>query len=248
MLVIAHRGANRFAPQNTLHAFKKAAELNSDGVETDVHITKDGHLVLCHDSKVDKTSNGKGRISDLTLSDLRNFDFGKWFGSKFKNTKIPTFDEFLTSMENTALSVLNIELKPQKGGKTDFVGEVIKKVKEHGLEDKLFISSFDYKILKEVKQKDSSIETGYLYPSMGDIVKRVFVDPLNLALKYNIDYILPYSGYASKGLISKAHSAGVKVGVWTVNKIEKVEKLLEWGVDQIITDVPDIIKNKIESI
>lgn len=248
MIVIAHRGANRFAPQNTLHAFQKAAELRSDGVETDVHVTKDGHLVLCHNSTVNKTSNGKGRISDLNLSDLRGFDFGSWFGSKFKNTRIPTFDEFLSSMKNTAVSVLDIELKPQRNGRLDFVEDVIEKVKEYGLESKLFISSFDYKILERVKQVDSKIQTGYLYPAMGEVIKRRIVGPLSLAEKYDIDYILPHHGYASKKLIKKAHDAGIKVGVWTVNKIEKVERLLEWGVDQIITDVPDIIKNKIESM
>lgn len=248
MIVIAHRGANRFAPQNTLHAFKKAVELNSDGVETDVHVTKDGHLVLCHNGTVDKTSNGKGKISDMSLRDLRNFDFGSWFGSKFKNTPIPTLDEFLQSVENTALSVLDIELKQQKDDNLDFVEKVIAKVRDYGLESKLFISSFDYKILEKVKQIDSKIQTGYLYPAMGDIVKRKLCAPINIAKKYNIDFLLPHHGYVSKKLIEKAHSAGMRVGVWTVNKIEAVEKFLNWGVDQIITDVPDIIKNKIESI
>ena len=147
MFVIAHRGANKLAPQNTIHAFLKAAELKSDGVETDVHVTKDGELVLCHNGTVDKTSDGKGRISDMCLSDLKRFDFGSWFGSRFKNTTIPTLDEFLQTMKDTAVSVLNIELKPQKGGRLDFVDTVIQKAKEYGLADKLFISSFDYRIL-----------------------------------------------------------------------------------------------------
>ena len=97
-------------------------------------------------------------------------------------------------------------------------------------------------------QIDSKIQTGYLYPAMGDIVKRKLCAPINIAKKYNIDFLLPHHGYVSKKLIEKAHSAGMRVGVWTVNKIEAVEKFLNWGVDQIITDVPDIIKNKIESI
>ena len=248
MLVIAHRGANRFAPQNTLHAFKKAAELNSDGVETDVHLTKDGQLVLCHNETVNKTSNGKGKISEMSLKELRNFDFGSWFGNKFKDTLIPTLDEFLHLMKDTAVSVLNIELKPQKNGNTDFVEKVIEKAKSFGVEDKLFISSFDSGILNKVKEIDSSIKTGYLYPSMGEIVKRKFISPLPVAKKCKADFILPHHGYVSKNLINKAHDLGIKVGVWTVNKIESVERLVKIGVDGIITDVPDIIKNKVESM
>lgn len=248
MFVIAHRGANRLAPQNTLHAFLKAAELKSDGVETDVHVTKDGHLVLCHNGTVDKTSNGRGKISELSLSDLRRFDFGSWFGSRFKNTTIPTLDEFLKTMKDTAVSVLNIELKPQKGGGLEFVEAVIQKVKDYGLTDKLFISSFDYRILDKAKSLEPCVQTGYLYPAMGEIVKRKIVSPLSLVEKYNIDYLLPHHGYASKKLIEKAHSAGKKVAVWTVNKLETVEKLHLWGADGVITDFPDIIKNKIESI
>lgn len=248
MFVIAHRGANRLAPQNTLHAFLKAAELKSDGVETDVHVTRDGHLVLCHNGTVDKTSNGRGRISELSLSDLKAFDFGSWFGSRFKNTTIPTLDEFLQTMKDTAVSVLNIELKPQKDGKLDFVDAVINKVKEYGLSDKLFISSFDYRILDRAKSLEPCVQTGYLYPAMGEIVKRKIVSPLALVQKYNIDYLLPHHGYVSKKLIEKAHNAGKRVAVWTVNKLETVEKLHHWGADGVITDFPDIIKNKIDSI
>lgn len=248
MFVIAHRGANKLAPQNTLHAFLKAAELKSDGVETDVHVTRDGHLVLCHNGTVDKTSNGRGRISELSLSDLKAFDFGSWFGSRFKNTTIPTLDEFLQTMKDTTVSVLNIELKPQKGGGLDFVEAVIKKVREYGLSDKLFISSFDYRILDKAKSLEPCVQTGYLYPAMGDIVKRKIISPLSLVQKYNIDYLLPHQGYVSKKLIDKAHRAGKRVAVWTVNKLETVEKLHFWGADGVITDFPDIIKNKIDSI
>lgn len=248
MFVIAHRGANKLAPQNTIHAFLKAAELKSDGVETDVHVTKDGELVLCHNGTVDKTSNGRGRISDMSLSDLKRFDFGSWFGRRFKNTTIPTLDEFLQTMKDTAVSVLNIELKPQKGGRLDFVDTVIQKAKEYGLADKLFISSFDYRILDKAKSLEPCVRTGYLYPAMGDIIKRKLFSPMNIVRKYNIDYLLPHQGYVSKKLIEKAHDAGKRVAVWTVNKLETAEKLSHWGADGVITDFPDIIKNKLESI
>ena len=88
-LVITHRGANRYAPQNTLPAFQRAVEIGTDGFETDVHITKDGHVVLCHNYTIDETSNGKGLISQMTLEELKNYDFGSYFSKKFAGTTTP---------------------------------------------------------------------------------------------------------------------------------------------------------------
>lgn len=88
-LVIAHRGANKYAPQNTLAAFKKAYELGCDGFETDVHITKDGKVVICHNYTIDETSTGKGKVADMTLDELKGYDFGSYYSKKFEGTEIP---------------------------------------------------------------------------------------------------------------------------------------------------------------
>ena len=93
--ILAHRGANKHAPQNTIPAFLKAIELGADGVENDVHLTKDGELVICHNYTIDETSDGKGNISDYTLEELKKFDFGSYFSPDFAGTKIPTLHEFL---------------------------------------------------------------------------------------------------------------------------------------------------------
>ena len=92
--IIAHRGANRYAPQNTMPAFNKAIELGIDGFENDVHLTKDGYIVVCHNYTVDETSNGTGTITEMTLDELRALDFGVYFCSDFKGTKIPLLSEF----------------------------------------------------------------------------------------------------------------------------------------------------------
>ena len=94
--VIAHRGACKVAPQNTMPAFEKGLELDVDGFETDVHLTADGVPVLCHDYEIEETSNGHGKITSMTLDELREFDFGSYFSEEFKDTKIPTLEEFLT--------------------------------------------------------------------------------------------------------------------------------------------------------
>lgn len=246
MFVISHRGANRFAPQNTLAAFIKAAQLGADGVETDVRVTRDGHMVLCHNETVNGTSDGKGKVRDQYLGELFNYDFGSWFGGKFENTVIPTIDDFLGVMKENPVDILDIEIKPNKN-ENDFVERIIKKVREYGMIEKLIVSSFDEGILKKVKEIDSSVKTGYLYPSTVNwAVTKVF-DPVKKAKEQGFDFLLPHSSYASKKLIDKAHEQGVKVACWTVNKLETLDKLYSWGADGVITDYPDIMKNKLES-
>lgn len=248
MFVIAHRGANKFAPQNTIEAFVKAADMGADGVETDVRITKDGQLVLCHNTTVNKTSNGRGKVMNLYFGDMRDMDFGSWFGRRFSNTPIPTLDDFLEVMKTTDVSILDIELKPVTHKDLSFVPEVIYKVRSHGLLDRLLISSFDRKILIKAKAIDERVKTGFLYPFFGEAVAMRFVSPVNMAAKSGFDYILPHCSYINEGIVKKAHKAGLKIAPWTVNDISLIDKLCAWGADGVITDYPDIMKNKIESI
>ena len=246
MFVIAHRGANRFAPQNTIESFRKAIEFKSDGIETDIQITKDGHLVLCHDSTVNRTSNGKGKISEFLLSDLRELDFGSWFGKKFRETKIPTIDDFLEFVKDSPLKILDIELKPRKDTE-GFAQKILDKVDEYGLTDRLLISSFDINILNDVKRINPTVPVGILYPYPSDIVKRKLVSPFKFAIRNKIDYLLPHYSYVTEALIRKAHALDIKVAPWTVNKLETADRLIRWKADGLITDMPDVMLNKIES-
>ena len=150
--VIAHRGACKVAPQNTIPAFQKAIEMGANGFENDVHVTKDGFLVVCHNHDIDETSNGTGAISDYTLEELRKFDFGSYFSEEFAGTKIPTLDEFLDLCGG--LDVINIEIKNPKKAGTDIARKTINKVKEFGLFSKLIISCFNKDILIECKELD----------------------------------------------------------------------------------------------
>lgn len=247
MFVIAHRGANKFAPQNTIEAFRKAAELDSDGVETDVRTTKDGHLILCHNSAVNGTSDGTGKIKNMYLGEIINLDFGSWFGGKFENTAIPTLDDFFRTMKETDMKIINIELKPEKG-KENLVGRVISKAEDYGLKDRLMISSFDAGLLIKAKEISPDVKTGYLYPYYGNIVLAKFFDPVYKAMKNRIEFILPQYSYVTRELIQKAHKYGVKVAAWTVNNINLIRRFHEWEMDGVITDYPDIMKNKINSL
>ena len=159
--ILAHRGANKHAPQNTIPAFLKAIELGADGVENDVHLTKDGELVICHNYTIDETSDGKGNISDYTLEELKKFDFGSYFSPDFAGTKIPTLHEFLEIAD--PFSIINVEIKSPKSGEKDIVRKTIACVKAHHLFDRLIISSFDPRLLVEAKEIDPNTRTGFLY-------------------------------------------------------------------------------------
>ncbi len=106
--IISHRGANRYAPQNTLPAFEKSIQLGVDGFETDVHMTRDGIPVICHNYTIEDTSNGMGSISTYTLDELKKFDFGSYFDPAFTGTRIPTLDEFLDLTAKSDIEIMNI--------------------------------------------------------------------------------------------------------------------------------------------
>lgn len=108
-LIHAHRGASAYAPENTLPSFRKAVELHSDGVENDIHLTLDNQWVVCHDDDIARTSNGQGCISQMTLAQLRQYDFGSKFAPEFAGTPIPTLEEFLQVVSD--MNPINIEIK-----------------------------------------------------------------------------------------------------------------------------------------
>lgn len=245
--IISHRGANGYAPQNTLPAFEKSVELNADGTETDVHLTKDGYVVICHNPTVDEMSNGTGKIVDYTFEDIRKLDFGKKFGDEFEGTPLPTLDEYLECMKNAdCIKIINVEIKPNKNERQELVSKTIEAAKRHGVFDKLLISSFDYKMLKEVKRVDSSCKTAYLYPTYKSTILLWGFFSFTLAKIIKCDAIHPHKSFISKRTTTRAHKKGMTVNVWTVNEEKDIIELVEKGVDGLITDCPDYVREVIE--
>lgn len=240
--IITHRGANRYAPQNTLPAFREAVAIGTDGFETDVHMTRDGEIILCHNYTIDETSTGKGAIADMTLEQLKRYDYGSYYSKKFEGTEIPTLDEFLSFVETTDISVLNIEIKPPKQNETAIVKETIKIVKQHGLEEKLLISSFSPKLLVEAKKIDSKIQTGFLYSPKSPTTPTMFWRAVKYAQSLGCDALHPYYLFVTEKYVEEAHEAGIMVNPWTVNLPEGIDKMLKLGVDNIITDLPDVVE------
>lgn len=243
--VISHRGANMVAPQNTIIAFKKSIEIGCDGFETDIHLTKDGIPVVCHNFTIDETSTGKGAIKDMTLEQLRAFDFGKYKGEEFEGVKIPTLDEFLEISKSMGddMKVLDIELKSEHFGEagTELAEKTIDAVKNHGLFDKLLISSFDPALLVVCKKVDKNCKTGILYSPNSTMGFKISTHPVGFAKEIGADALHPFYMYVTKGYVKRAHNAGLQVNPWTINDEKRVKKLLKAGVDGIITDNPGLV-------
>lgn len=237
--IIAHRGANKKAPQNTVPAFVTAVNEGADGFETDVHLSKDGVPVICHNYTIDATSDGKGEITSFTLEELKKFDFGSYFSEEFKGTPLPTLDEFLEIATGSNCEIINIELKcPKDSNIGRLVRETLKSVKKFGCLDRVIISSFSPDVLRTVKEVDARCKTAFLYPISHPSVCRFILFPFFMVKKIGADIIHPASIAVNKKIVDIAHSLGMQVNVWTVNERKAIEKLLDMGVDGLITDRP----------
>lgn len=243
--IIAHRGANKRAPQNTLPAFQKAIDMGTDGFETDVHLSKDGVPVICHNYTIDETSNGTGKIEEMTLEQLKGYDFGSYYDPKFKGTTLPTLDEFLDLAMGKGLKALNIELKPEKdtARREMLVRKTLEAVEARGLSDILLISSFSPEILEYIKQVDPSCKTAFLYPAGYVRAHLAILPPFGLMSKMKCHAAHPHKLCIRGNFVRKAHEKGIQVNVWTVNESEDIRAMIEAGVDGIITDCPDRVRN-----
>lgn len=234
-LVISHRGANQEAPENTLPAFRRSLEYKVDGFENDVHLTRDGRLVVCHDDTVDRTSNGVGLIADHTFEELRALDFGSWFAPEFAGTQIPTLEEFYALCAD--LKIVNVEIKRAPDGSTDAAAGVIRLAKACGVFEKLVVSSFDMDMLQACAAEDPAARTAFLYMD-GELAEEIAGDPGAYAQKYGLAAFHPLLLFATEEFIAACHGHGLMVNPWTVNPAHALEIMRDRGCDCVITDQP----------
>lgn len=232
MIVLAHRGASGFAPENTIAAFQKAIEKGADGFELDVQLTKDNQLIIHHDFELGRTTTGEGFIKDLSLSYIKEQDAGSWLNEHYKGEKVPTLDEFFEFVPKGLL--INLEIKTLAIDDRDIAKYVVECIKKHQREDDCIISSFNHTVLEKV-QKYSTIRTGAL------VYSRL------LSVSEYFKYLPVYSAHLAientdAKIIREIQNAGVKVFVWTVNLKETAEMLKKYGVDGVITNYPGLIK------
>lgn len=228
----AHRGASAYAPENTLPAFRLAVEMNADGIECDIHLTRDKQFVVCHDDSIDRTSDGKGKIEDLTLAEIKAHDFGAKFDEKFRGTTAPTLREMLDVVKG--MNPVNIEIKDfgARFDRDESLNAFYAILREYDILGNTIVSSFEAPILKRLKELHPDVYTCLLYSRR--------VGAAAYAQSIGCSAIHPEFGKLTKGTVKSAHRRGMKVNCWTVNKEKDVRRMVEMGCDGIITNFPDV--------
>ncbi|QDW93737.1 glycerophosphodiester phosphodiesterase [Staphylococcus caprae] len=234
--IVAHRGLPEDYPENTLIAYKHALMLHIDMLEIDVHYTKDKQLVVIHDDTIDRTSNGKGKVIDYTLDELREFDFGAYRGDKFKGERIPTLDEVLDLVDHFSKKLLLEIKKPSQYPGIEEM--IVEKLKERGMpKHKVILQSFDFDCVKKLAEMNLEFELGvllskkqywYKLPNFKEIAKVA-------------DYANPNYALVTKRFMKHVHEEMLKVLPYTVNESKAVKKLIDVEVDGVISDIPEDI-------
>ncbi|MEE8390417.1 MAG: glycerophosphodiester phosphodiesterase family protein [Anaerolineae bacterium] len=243
VLNIAHRGASAAAPANTLAAFERAIELGADGIEFDVHLSADGVSVVIHDFSVDATTDGSGRVAGLTLAQLKELDAGSHFDPAFAGEHIPTLKEVLEIVGNRLL--LNIELKTVSLRDNGLEHAVIAQVKQRGLgnDNRVLFSSFNPFSLRRAKKIAPHIPAGLLYaPELALPLQRAWLAPLAPHEARHPEHTMVDAHY-----IAWARQRNYRVNTWTVDDPHEMRRLINLGVDAIITNVPDVPRDVIAS-
>ncbi len=231
--VMAHRGLSADAPENTLYAFSDAISVGADFIELDVQQTRDGVLVVMHDSNLKRTTGVNKNIWDVDYADIQNLDAGSWFDPAYANARIPTLEETLQFVDKRAR--LNIEIKPTKNGSDTLEQDVAELITQYQYTDACYVTSFSYGSLKKVKEVNPEIRTGYL-----------------MSVAYGQFYSLKYADafslnkvFVTSQVVNAAHQQGKQIFAWTVNSMSEVRSLCNLHVDSIITDDPVMVQNVI---
>lgn len=238
-MVIAHRGASAYYPENTMASFKGAVELGAEMIELDVLLSRDGVPVVFHDAKLEGHSSGKGLLSRYTLRQLKKLDAGAWFDKGFAGVQIPTLEEVLAFAAGTI--ALNIEIKTEavrdqrSGG---IVEKCLQLVKEYGMGRHVLFSSFDYRAVTHLKTLDPHMPVALLYNRAasknrlpGELVKQYKADACNMSYRQ-------FNAKRRRDL----NSRGIPHFIYTVDHPNRMRKLLDAGVTGIFTNKPDLLK------
>lgn len=231
---LAHRGASGHAPENTMAAFHAAEKMGADGFEFDVLLSSDGVPVVIHDETLGRTTNGTGFVHQHTYAELQGLDAGSWFGASFAGEKIPRLEDVLR--EFGARMFLNIELKNSYLSYPGLEEKVIALIRRYGVEKNCLVSSFDHESMERFHTLAPDIPTGLLYDC-------ILIQAPQYAKHVGASALHPYFRCISKKQVEAAHENGLQVNVWTVNEPADMHWMLTTGVDAIITNYPDRLRN-----
>lgn len=232
---IAHRGVSNRAPENTMAAFRQALKMNCDYIELDLHMNRDGHLVVIHDTTVDRTTDGTGRVRNLTCRELKKFDAGSWFHPSFAGEKIPLFEEVLNAFGGKIGLLIELKKPSLYPGMVERVAEILKERQSELTAEghPVMVQSFDLQALRRFHRMIPEIPVGVLISRRKHMKQRVLEDLAQFA-----DYINPKKNLIDPQSAAFVHSLGMEMMAWSLQKRENVMPLLSAGVDGIITDDP----------
>jgi len=227
VFIIGHRGAPVEAPENTIPSFIKAIESGADFIEIDVRSTKDGVLIVLHDSGVDRTTNGSGPVSEMMFSEVRRLDAGGWFSEKYRGVTIPSFDEVLDIAEGR----IGIAVEIKTAG---IEGEIVDKICERGLEDDVIILSSIWSSLRKVKRLNPRLTV------MADLPNPI-PEKLREAMGTYANLVSIHKSRLDKRFVQYCHRRGLLVNTWPINTVEEFTAAVEKEADFITTDNPALL-------
>lgn len=236
--VIAHRGISGKAPENTIAAFSKAlAKPGIDMIELDVRLSKDGKVVVMHDRTLQRTSTGNGAVSSYIVEELKSYDAGSWFHPSFSNERIPLLTEVFELVDRSCW--VNIELKGDLfgSGADALVDAVLGTVGDFQMQDQVLCSSFTHDLVAKIRRKNPGAITGVIYNIYRDFGR----PPSKLASRAGASVFVCAKHEMTKGMVRDARQHGLALYVYTLNSVQDVRKMLNLGVNGIISDNADDI-------
>jgi glycerophosphoryl diester phosphodiesterase len=236
----AHRGFSAHYPENTMLSFRKAIEEGfCDGIELDVHLSKDGELVIIHDEKVDRTTNSTGFVKDKSLEELKALNANYIFGDTFAKQEIPTFEEYCSYVNDKDI-ITNVEIKTNLIYYPKIEEKVILMLEKYSLLDRVIISSFNHSSDILTKKINKNIPCGLLVESQGLLNIGSYANALNM------EYYHPDVTTLTEDVVLDCKEHGVEINTWTVNTMKALSDCVKWGVSGVFTNYPDIVKSYID--
>jgi glycerophosphoryl diester phosphodiesterase len=226
-LIIAHRGASSYAPENTMAAFDLALQMGASHLELDVHLTHDDHLVVIHDDTVDRTTNGTGAVASQTLAALQTLDAGAWFGEAFAGARIPTLADVLTCYQGRAH--LHIELK---GHTVHLPQRTVDLVRAHGMAQHVTFTSFQHTHLQTMRAYAPELPTGWLVGAISDAV-------IAQAHALGCTQLCPRAPLVTPEIVQRLHAEGFRVRAWGVTHEALMRQVVETGANGMTVNFPD---------
>jgi glycerophosphoryl diester phosphodiesterase len=242
--VHGHRGAAGLAPENTLAAFRKAMAVGVDALEMDLHVTRDREVVVIHDETLDRTTDGRGSIAELTLEQIKQRDAGMKFVPAFHGERIPTLREVIELVKASGDTRIRLDLEikfgeGQGGTPANFEERVLEILRQARFVGRVNVISFYHPSLVKVKVLEPKIRTGLLEGG-----QQSPHDPVGLVRQYQADYYSPRFRQVTASVVTALHQAGIPIVPWTVNEVAEMQRLISLGIgnqagDGIATDFPD---------